>query len=170
MRIVLLSLLIFWGVFCTENKQDVMDSRTLSGKISFSNLPPHRGLSVSLAFFEVDDMDSDPPYNGDPPADAVTDSQDLYNKVDLETESAITALDIPFSIEHAPGHFYIQIRTILYRKEQGKFFAQAEQFFYGGRPLPLLEDIPSITFPVEWPSIPLDELGIYGKIEPKNSN
>ena len=147
-----------------------MNSRTLSGKISFSNLPLHRGLSVSLAFFEVDNMDSNPPYNGDPPADAVTDSQDLYNDVDLETESEITALDIPFSVEHIPGYFYIQIRTILYRKEQGRLFAQAEQFFYGKRPLPLLENILSITFPIEWPSIPLDELGVYGKIEPKSPN
>ena len=153
----------------TGNSQDqnALPTRTFSGQITIDKLPPHYGLTVSLAFFPVDGPDSVPPYDGDPPADAVTDCPELYDNVDLDTERVESTRSIPFSIEHSAGHYYIQLRTLLYRKQDGKVFAQAEQFFFGRRPLELLADIPAATLPVEWPSVPLDELGRYGTVKPQ---
>ena len=122
---------------------------------------------MSLAFFPVDAPDSVAPYDGDPPADAVTDCPELYSNVDLDTERVESTRRIPFSIEHSAGYYYIQLHALLYRKQDGKVFAQAEQFFFGRRPLELLADIPAVTFPAEWPSIPLDELGHYGTVKPQ---
>ena len=142
---------------------------TLGGTISILKLPPHRGLIVSLAFFEVDGPDAKPPYDGDPPADAVMDCPELYNNVDLDSESFDTLRDIPFSIKHSSGYFYIQLRIVLFRKHEGRVFAQAEQFFFRRRPLPLLDDLPSVALPVEWPAVPIEELQHYGTVTPKAS-
>lgn len=35
-----------------------------------------------------------------------------------------------------------------------------------GRPLVLLQDLPSVTLPVEWPSTPIEELEDYGTFRP----
>ncbi len=90
-----------------------------------------------------------------------------WNHVDLDNECVETTRNIPFAIKHEAGHYYLQLRTILYRKHDGEVFAQAEQFFFGRRPLDLATDLPSVTLPVEWPSIPLEELGRYGTIKPQ---
>jgi hypothetical protein len=157
------------GAYTDDNTQDEkpLSKRTFAGLVEIDKLPPHFGLTVSLAFFPVSDADAPAPYNGDPPADAVTDCPELYSEVDLDTESRESTRAIPFSLERPTGHYYLQLRTLLYRKQEGKVFAQAEQFFFGRRPLALLNDLPSVTLPVEWPSIPLDELGHYGTIEPQ---
>jgi hypothetical protein len=141
--------------------------KALGGHVAITNLPPHRGMIVYLAFFKVDGPQSVAPYNGDPPTDVVTDCPELYNKVDLEVESRNTSCEIPFSIKHAAGHYYIQVRALLFRKHDGKVLAQSEQFFFGRRPLSLLEDLPSVTLPVEWPSIPVEDLNHYGEINPR---
>jgi hypothetical protein len=137
------------------------------GHVVMTNLPPHRGIIVSLAFFKVDGPDSVAPYNSDPPTDVVTDCPELYNKVDLNAENTNTSCEIPFSIKHAAGHYYLQVRAILFRKQNGKVLAQSEQFFFGRRPLSLLNDLTSVTLPVEWPSIPVEDLHNYGKISPR---
>ncbi len=144
-----------------------MPTRAIDGQVVIDNLPPHFGLSVRLAFFPVAGPAAAPPFDGDPPAEAVTDCPELYNEVDLDHELDETSRSIPFSIRHPSGHYYIQLRTLLYRKQDGKVFAQAEQFYFSRRPLALLDDLPAVTLPIEWPSIPLDELGHYGTIEPK---
>jgi hypothetical protein len=150
-----------------KQEQRTLPTKTFAGQITIANLPPHYGLNVSLAFFPVDGPDADVPYDGDPPGDAVTDCPELYNNVDLENERDESTRSIPFSINHPAGYYYIQLRTLLYRKQDDNVFAQAEQFFFGRRPLELLDDIPAVTLPVEWPSIPLDELGHYGTVEPQ---
>lgn len=145
-----------------------MPSNTFAGVVEIDKLPSHFGLTVRLAFFPVSRADSPPPYDGDPPTDAVTDCVELYNEFDLETAIHESTRTIPFSLEHPAGHYYLQLRTLLYRKQNGKVFAQAEQFFFGHRPLALLDDLPSVKLPVEWPSIPLDGLGHYGTVEPQD--
>ena len=80
--------------------------------------------------------------------------------------TASNAKEMPVRIP--AGHYYIQLRFILYRYKDGKAYAQAEQFFFGRRALPLLDDISGLTLPVEWPSIPLEELGSYGTVKPNN--
>ena len=144
-----------------------MEVTKLAGEVAISNLPPHRGLIVSLAFFEVGSSNSQPPYNGDPPAEVVIDCSELYHSVDLNSERVDTSLNIPFSVEHASGHYYLQLRTILYRKHNDRMLAQSEQFFFGRRPLSLLADVTSLTLPIEWPSIRVEELHHYGSIRPR---
>jgi hypothetical protein len=151
---------------CRQNESSVA-VKTFSGIIEIGNLPPHFGLTVSLAFLSVADPDAPAPYDGDPPAEAITDCLEVYNEVDLNTEIQDSTRAIPFALERAAGYFYLQLRTQLYRKQDGKVFAQAEQFFYGRRPLALLDDLPSVKLPVEWPPIQLDDLGHYGTVEPQ---
>ena len=42
---------------------------TLEGKITVSELPPHRGLIVSLCLYRVESASAVAPYNGAPPAE-----------------------------------------------------------------------------------------------------
>ncbi|MBK1884731.1 hypothetical protein JIN85_20130 [Luteolibacter pohnpeiensis] len=142
--------------------------RTLSGQIAIENLPPNRGISATIAFFPVDEESAAKPYHGEPTGDAIKDSEHLLEEVDFDTETTVATRAIPFSVSRPAGLYYIQLRFILYRFKDGKAFAQAEQFFFGKRTLPLLDDIHGLTLPVEWPSIPIEELGSYGTVQPNN--
>ena len=96
------------------------------------------------------------------------DVEDVLEDVDFVRESTDSVRVIPFSIMRPGEYYYIQLRFILFRFKDGKHYAQVENFFFGRRTLPLLDDISGIVLPVEWPSIPLEELGIYGLIKPSN--
>lgn len=138
----------------------------LEGTIAIAGLPPHHGLIVSLCFFSVGAADSPPPYSGDPPAEAVTDSHQVAEQVDLSTECLQTGYNLPFAVESPGGYYYLQVRAILFRSQKGKMLAQAEQFFFARRPLPLTEaPLGQVTLPVQWPQIPLEELGYLRRRE-----
>jgi hypothetical protein len=140
----------------------------LEGTLSVAGLPPHRGLIVSLCFFRVAAASDPAPHGGDPPAEAVTDSHEVFKQVDLNAVSSRTAYDLPFAVERPEGFYYLQVRAILFRTEAGKVFAQAEQFFFARRPLPLTgEPLGHVTLPVRWPQIALEELGTYGVVQPR---
>lgn len=139
---------------------------TLEGTVALAGLPPHRGLIVNLCFFPVPSADTPAPFGGDPPTDAVTDCHQVIKQADLNTEVDQLAYDLPFTIQRPAGFYYLQVRVILFRAQAGKMFAQAEQFFFARRPLPLIDQPPGrVTLPVQWPQIPLDELGTDGVIE-----
>lgn len=138
------------------------------GTLAVSGLPLHRGLIVSLCFFRVGAGTDPAPYGGDPPAEAVTDEHQVFKQVDLNAESSQPEYNLSFAVERAAGFYYLQVRAILFRTQAGKVFAQAEQFFFARRPLPLTEEpLGHVTLPVEWPQIPLEELGSYGVVEPR---
>ena len=140
----------------------------LEGTIAVTGLPPHRGLIVSLCFFRVGSAAEPAPYGGDPPAEAVTDCHEVFKQVDLHSESTQPAYDLPLAVERPAGFYYLQVRAILFRTQAGKAFAQAEQFFFARRPLPLTDEpLGRVTLPVQWPQIPLEELGSYGVVEPQ---
>ena len=140
----------------------------LEGTLAVSGLPPHRGLIVSLCFFRVRAATDPAPYGGDPPAEAVTDCHEVFKQVDLHTESSQACYDLSFVVERPAGFYYLQVRAILFRTQAGKVFAQAEQFFFARRPLPLTDEpLGSVTLPVQWPQISLEELGSYGVGEPR---
>ena len=139
---------------------------TLEGTVALAGLPPHRGLIVNLCYFPVPSADTPAPFGGDPPTEAVTDWEKVIEQADLNTEVDQPAYDLPFTVERPAGFYYLQVRVILFRAQAGKMFAQAEQFFFARRPLPL-PDQPHgrVTLPVQWPQIPLEELGTDGVIE-----
>ena len=140
----------------------------LEGTLSVGGLPLHRGLIVSLCFFRVAAATDPAPYGGDPPGEAVTDSHEVFKHVDLNAESSRSAYDLPFAVERPAGFYYLQVRAILFRTQAGKVFAQAEQFFFARRPLPLTDEpLGQVALPVQWPQIPLEELGTYGVVEPR---
>lgn len=144
-----------------------MADSTFEGVVEHSNIPQgRRGLSVDIAFFHVPDINSPPPFAGDPPGDAVTDCHKIYENVDLESDSISIPNLIPFSIPRDAGVYYLQIRAILYRFSDGQHFAQHEQFFFSRRPLELTPEHPAVTLPMEWPDIPLEDLGVYGIQKP----
>jgi hypothetical protein len=137
------------------------------GAIKHSNLPTARGLTLGVAFFRVPTADTPPPFNGDPPGDAVTDCYSVYESVDLHADSIDIPDLIPFSIAREPGIYYLQLRAVLYRFHNGKHFAQVEQFFFTRRPLEISAELPLVTLPMEWPDIPLEDLGVDGTVKPK---
>jgi hypothetical protein len=140
----------------------------LEGTIAVSGLPLHRGLIVSLCFYRVEAADAPVPYGGDPPAEAATDCHEVVKHVDLDTETNRAAYDLPFSIERPAGFYYLQVRAILFRTQAGKVFAQAEQFFFGRRPVSVgPEPEGALTLPVTWPAQALEELHHYGTVSPQ---
>ncbi len=142
----------------------------LDGIVSITGLPPHRGLIVNLCFFEVSGPDAPAPYNGDPPTEAATDLHTVVEDVHLKEESRRFNCNHPFSIEHRPGYFYVQVRAILFREHNGAMLAQAEQFFYSRRPLKITAEAEGhVTLPVSWPSVPLEELHHSGTISPRKT-
>jgi hypothetical protein len=140
----------------------------LEGTISMSRLPANRGLIINLCFFAVAGPDAPAPYNGDPPAEAASDYDKVFEQVNLEKESQDSAVEIGFSVERPAGYYYVQVRVILFQAKEGKVFAQAEQFFFGKRPLVFgAESQGNVTLPVEWPTIPLEDLHHYRTIRPQ---
>jgi hypothetical protein len=141
----------------------------LEGTVSISGLPPHRGLILNLCFYGVPAADAPAPYAGDPPAEAATDCHEVYKQVDLDTETARSGYELPFRVERPPGYYYLQVRAILFRTQGGKVFAQAEEFFYGRRPVAVPPAVTGrLTLPVSWPTESLDELHRYGTIQPRS--
>jgi hypothetical protein len=140
----------------------------LEGTISITGLPPHRGLIVDLCFFAVAGPEVPAPHNGDPPADAITDCDKVFEQVDLEKESQETTFEHSFGVERSSGYYYVQLRVILFRVRAGKVFAQAEQFCFARRPVQVTaEPEGTVTFPVSWPTEPLEELQHYGTVSPR---
>jgi len=140
----------------------------LNGTISLSRLPTNRGLIVDLCFFAVEGSDAPAPYGADPPAEAATDFEKVFEQVNLEKESGDSAVEVGFSVERAAGYYYVQVRVILFQAKEGKMLAQAEQFFFGKRPLVFgIGSQGNVTLPLEWPQIPLEDLHDYGTMKPQ---
>jgi hypothetical protein len=140
----------------------------LDGTISLTNLPPHRGLIINLCLYEVSDADVPAPHGGEPPSDMATDCSEVVENVHLEKESQRSAIEQTFSIEHLPGYYYAQIRAILFLEQAGAVLAQAEQFFFGRRPVRIEGDKGNpITFQISWPKKAIEKLHRYGTINPQ---
>src|SRR2546421_6022721 len=106
----------------------------LEGTISMTGLPPHRGLILNVCFFSVDGPGAPVPYDGDPPAEAATDCDKVFEQVDLNNESQQEILEHHFGVERALGYYYVQVRPI-------HIGAEAEA---------------PISFPIAWPRQPLE--------------
>ena len=142
----------------------------LDGAISITDLPPHRGLIVNLCLFPVAGPDAPAPHGGHPPAQAATDCHEVFKQVDLDAESQVPAFEHPFAFERPPGYYYLQLRVILFRTQGGKAFGQAEQFFFGRRPIRVTAgSCGPVTLPVSWPTEPLEALHHYGTVKPQRS-
>jgi len=139
----------------------------LEGTIQIAGLPPHRGFMIDVCFFSVESAGSPAPYDGDPPVDVVTDCDRVFERVDLEKESVETTFEQDFALERRAGYYFVQLRVILFRVQDGKAFAQAEQFFFGRRPLRIPVES-NVTFPVAWPPQSLSELHHYRTFKPQN--
>jgi len=143
---------------------------TLEGTVSIDRLPAHRGALVSLAFFRVDSSEDPPPYGGEPPPDACRDAVDVCVEEPGTADIHESPRQWPFAAARTPGHYYVQLRVILYRKHSEKMYAQAEQFFFRRRSIHVSEEgLAGITFPVVWPAQPIDELAHYGTVHPSRS-
>ena len=141
----------------------------LAGAISLTGLPAHRGLILNVCFFAVKGPDATAPYNGDPPPDAATDCDKVFERVDLETESNDTRFDHTFNADRPTGYYFVQVRAILFRMQAGKVVAQAEQFFFGDRPVQIASEANApVPFPVSWPALPVEELQHYGTVSPQS--
>ena len=139
----------------------------IEGKISITGLPPHRGLIVNLCFFPVARPDAPVPYDGNPPSQAVTESHKVYENVNLDHETTASSVEISFATEGQLGYCYIQLRAVLFRKENEKVFAQAEQFFFKQQPLHIDSGyVAGVVFRVTWPTTRVEEMEHYGTVKP----
>ncbi len=144
-----------------------MEKSRIGGVIKFSDLPFHFGLIVHLSLYEVESPKSPAPYGGDPPAEAATDLHKLYEGVDLDVEIQCRSFDLPFDLRHKPGYYFLEVRSILFQKESGKVFAQAEQAFFGAGPVRIGGNPQEpVELPVAWPATPLKDLPRYGSRHP----
>jgi hypothetical protein len=141
----------------------------LDGTVSISGLPAHLGLIVNLCFLRVRGPDAAPPYGGDPPSEAAIDLHKVWERVDFEKESVESSVEQTFSLKHAPGHYYVQVRAILFRSKAGQPFAQVEQFFFGRTVLHITAGMEATKFPIVWPTRPLEDLHYYGTMTPESS-
>jgi len=140
------------------------------GTIAISDMPPHRGIIVNLCFFSVPEVDASPPYDGDPPAEKATDCQEVLHDVHPDEERSEAGRECSFSLQRDEGYYFIQIRVILFRQNEGRLLAQAEQFFFRRRPLVVSAAYsPAVTFPIRWPDTDLGELHHYGTIAPRKT-
>jgi hypothetical protein len=141
---------------------------TLEGTVSIGGMPPHRGALVDLAFFRVAAADADPPYGGEPPAEACGDAVEVCAEGLADADGRETTREWPFEATRTPGYYYVQLRVVLYREHRGNMYAQSEQFFFRRRPVHVPEEgLAGITFPVVWPPEPIDELHQYGTVHPE---
>lgn len=142
---------------------------TLAGTISLSRLPRHRGLILNVCLYPVEAADAASPYNGTPPPEAAIDCDKVFENVDLEAESSDACFDHKFTIERPVGFYFVQVRAILFRMQEGRVVAQAEQFFFGHQPVPVRSELTGGEyFPISWPTLPLQELQHYGTISPQS--
>jgi hypothetical protein len=138
----------------------------LAGTISMTGLPPQRGLIINLCFFPIDDIGSPVPFDGDPPPEAITDCEKLYESVNLDNESRHESFEHSFVIERPAGYYYVQLRVIMFRTRS---FAQTEQFFFARRPVHISSEPEGhFTLPISWPTEPLEALHHYGGFAPTN--
>lgn len=146
--------------------------RRFAGEIAFTNLPSNFGMIVSLQLFPVSGADAPVPYEGDPPADSATDNTELCKQVDLHTENQQPTRMIPFSLKRAEGHYYVQVRTVLFRKntsdadDAARFVAQVEPFFFARSPLALLEDLNGVRLTIQWPTAAIGDMEYYATFRP----
>jgi hypothetical protein len=139
----------------------------LEGKISIAGLPPNFGYILSLALFRVTTPEDPPPYGGDPAPDIEGETHPVAKTVDLNREIQESKLEESFSLQQEPGFYYAQVRVVLFRRKEGRVLAQSEQFFFKKRPLPVaVESVGRMTFPVEWPAVPLEDLHHYSTLHP----
>jgi hypothetical protein len=140
----------------------------LVGTVSITGLPPHRGVMVAVCFYRVESEESPAPHGGDPPTEAATDCEKIYSQVHFDTESKQGEYEFPFSVERPSGHYYLEVRAILFRVEEGKMDAQFEPYFYGRRPLQITDGtVGPVTLPVVWPATALGDLHTHGVINPR---
>jgi hypothetical protein len=144
------------------------DGQRVSGSIRVTELPPNRGVILNLALFRVESPSSPPPYDGDPPADSITDVVAILEDVDLaRPESTGTERLVEFEFRRPPGDYYVQVRAVVFRSSGDRMVAQAEQFFFGRRPLSIgAAEVAGVEFPVVWPAMPVEDLGVYGTVRP----
>lgn len=137
----------------------------LIGKVCLTNLPPRTGVLVNLAFFRVSQEVDPAPFDSDPPPDRVTDVEELVDDVHLETEKCDRSLEWKFEIERSVGFYYLQLSVVLFRSQNGRKFAQSEQFFFRRRPISLPAE--GVILGVPWPEVPLEKLHRYGTVNPR---
>jgi hypothetical protein len=117
--------------------------------------------SVSLSFFRVASASSQPPFNGDPPADAYIDAESVKEAEEHDEKP------LRFRVERPAGFYYLAIGVIAYFEREGKLFAQVERFFPMTRPHQIQQkDTGPVELFISWPDIPFDELGSYGTVYP----
>jgi hypothetical protein len=118
--------------------------------------------SVTVTFFPVASASSPPPFDGDPPTSAWTDTDSVKEAEEPDEKP------LRFSFQRTAGHYYLGVGVIAYLERGGKMFAQVERFF------PMTQSCEirpggeqQIELSVSWPDIPFDELHHYGTLRPK---
>ncbi len=125
-------------------------------------LPPHKMYSVTVTFFPVPSAASPAPYDGNPPANRMTDTASVKEAEEPDDNH------LRFSFQCTAGHYYLGVGVIVYFERDGKMFAQVERFFPMTAPCEVRGGgEQQIQLAVSWPDIPFDELHTYGTAHPQ---
>lgn len=138
----------------------------LTGTVRVADLPPFIGQSVSLSLFAVSSADALPPFPDAAPPAARQDEAELGEALHFEQEDTTGTLEANFRLRRPAGWYYLQLNVILYRKVNGKMYAQVERFPFRKRPVEIPAEGQAITLPVSWPKTPIADLEQYGTIKP----
>jgi hypothetical protein len=137
---------------------------TLTGDVVLRGLPPHKMYSVSVSLFQVVSASSQPPFNGDPPADTYTDTESVKEADEPDDKP------LHFRIQRTVGFYYLAVGVIAYLERDGKLFAQVERFFPMTRPCQIQpEEEQPIELSVAWPEIAFEDLASYGTVHPSRA-
>ena len=134
---------------------------SINGIVEIVGLPKCKMYSASLSLFSVPNSSSPLPYEGKPPGNADCDTVSLKETKDPFDKPLM------FDLCRRSGFFYLDVGVIAYIENGGKLIAQVEHFVPFDQPTEFVRNQDnSIAIRVNWPDIPLDELGFYGTIKP----
>ena len=153
-----------------KNMNLFKEKNELKGTIEIDGVPPFLGYNISLSLFRVKDPSAEWPFPNDIPPKARRTEHELAKINHFDQEDTTGVINVDFLLSCVASSYYLQLNVILYRKKNNEMYAQVERFPFAKRPIEIPPDVQrSIILPVSWPTIPIEDLGVYGIMKPGGS-
>jgi len=139
----------------------------LQGTVEIDVVPPFLGYHINLYLFKVKSQNSQWPFiDYYAPKESPRIDIEIAHKSDFNQEDTTGTISVDFCLFCTVGWYYIQLNFILYRRHNDKMYAQVENFPFHKRPVVISSEAMSIVLPISWPQIPVEDLGVYGRMKP----
>ena len=134
----------------------------LEGGVIIRGFPAHKTYIVSVTTFRVPHASSPRPFDGKPPASEYREQVWVKDKNDPEDKP------LRFHIGRSAGFYYLDVGVIAFIECGGKMYAQLEHFMPMTKACRITSgEVYQVDLVVDWPMMPVDELGSYGVMHPK---